>query len=144
MANGDDGYVDTGGGGSVWWKLRVSEGHQFGTTLDEHVDMARATGKAAYLLSGHDSYAEEGKVVDGAAGYYVVTIADASQARIVAAGNTLRVYLPVQEQAPALPDDERDIQHADGRVPQIRVRWGVRRLAAVGMTWAAFSKAINT
>jgi hypothetical protein len=139
MANGDDGYVDTGGGNSVWWKLRVSDGTNFDTALDAKIHTERKPGRAAYILSGQDTYA---KTAHEGSEYYVVTIPDASDVRIVVDGDALRLFLPVKERAPGqMPSDERDIDH--GRNPQIRIRWGVRQ-AISGMTWANFRKALSS
>jgi hypothetical protein len=142
MANGDDGYTNGGGGGSVWWELQVSEAERINhepppkVTGDKH--RKRRDGHGPFRLSGWDKFTHiladrpgtiDGDPADGhdqfedqGDGYFVITIDDASTIRRVEVeGNRLRLYVPVN--AP-LPLDPQGNPQRNQR--QVRLAWGLR------------------
>jgi len=128
MANGDDGYADVGGGGSVQWRLRVSEGPQVKPTPADGAHRTRSSGLTPWELSGRDSYAKAGDPpIEGGEECLTVTITDVNQIRgIQMANGALRLYVPVSTTKLSAPPDEPDLSHKDKWVPQIRLRWGMR------------------
>jgi hypothetical protein len=127
--NGDDGYVDGGGGGSVWWETSVSEGELYSTQLvNLNGHTARKDGHTAYRLRGYDSFTERknGKKADPRGdGYIVVTITDVNDIkRIEFVGSALRLFLPIDGRGRDEP-----------RVRQFSVRWGLRKVAQRVFNW---------
>lgn len=149
--NGDDGYSDHGGGGSTWWRLRVSEAtgivHESAVVASQGNHRTRKDGHSSFLFSGSDKFTEldparPDHMIGGARvsathpefvgqgkGYFVVTIDNATQIeRIEIQGETLRVYLPI-----VTPPGHQ-------RVRQVSLKWGLRVFGAgdgaPGM-WAA-------
>ena len=125
MANGDDGYVNGGGGGSVWWEVGISEAdfderevrgkfeHDGPDSKRTHETRQMKNGKVHYRLSGHDSFRESQAGADERA-YFEIVIGDVGQiADIVLDGETLKIYLPVEK----TPESK----------PQYSVRWGLHR-----------------
>lgn len=136
--NGDDGYADAGGGGSVWCDFHVSEVDR----EPEWDEVQQPGGSHRPRKKGHDAYAVKTGVVDKYTehrkgddvkghgplpddnhplikhqghGYFVLTVDNASQIqRIEIDGDTLRVYVPIVN-----PPD-----HQKAR--QVSLRWGLR------------------
>lgn len=151
--NGDDGYVDAGGGGSVWWELGVAEGQVPATELvdtNNGKHTPRKDNFAAYKVSGHDSFTQRkaGDIVNGkelqptdvpsdqAPAFFVVSIEDARKiSRIEVVGDTLRVYFPVNDPPDPLPANKRGPK-------QFSVRWGLRNLPTSSV-WAEFKAALT-
>lgn len=142
MANGDDGYVDGGGGGSVWWEVGVSEGKIINSKAPDYKELfpdnTRSPHRPAkgnhgmYTLSGHDSYRESTKT-DNEQGYFEITIVDATQiSRIAfdANGQTLRLYLPI----------------VDSETPekQFSVKWGLRQRIPSSLGWTQLKAALQS
>lgn len=159
--NGDDGYVDGGGGGSVWWELNVSEATNVNPALPQNLPAGhrpRKNGYRAYMISnGRDKYTEHqaGDQVGGSStplpandplitgqgsGYFVVIIDDAStiQRIEVDASNRMRIYVPVNQVPPGQNGPR-----------QASLRWGLRTVARVtapgqggALTWARLRQAL--
>ena len=122
--NGDDGYVDGGGGGSVWWEVAVSEGKLTSGTKGEFTEVCPddrfkphrppQANHGRYMLTGHDSFRER-TAKSEEIGYFEITIFDAPTIHRVEVdrnGRTLRIYVP--------------ILRADKDNPQYKVSWGLR------------------
>lgn len=152
MANGDDGYADAGGGGSVWCDFHVSEvgdepewddantgpGHRarkkdhkaYGvkTVVDKYTEHKVGDDVKGHgpLPAGHPLLTSQG------AGYFVLIVDKASQIeRIEIEGDTLRVYVPIK------PNEE--------HVRQVSLRWGLRvfdRGDALRDMWTALRAAL--
>lgn len=133
MANGDDGYVDGGGGGSVWWEMAVSEGQLYSTevvNLKGHPP--RKDGHTAYKLRGRDSYTEQPGPNPDPRGdaLIVVTIPDVQDiTRIEFVGNALRLYMPVAA--------------GINPVRQFSIRWGIRKVVQRAFNWANIRTALK-
>ncbi len=134
--NGDDGYVDGGGGGSVWWETGISEGQVYSAevvNLNGHT--RRKDGHTAYRLRGYDSFTErrdDGRPDPRGDGYIVVTITDVEDIRrIEFVGRALRLYLPIETR-------DRDAP----RLRQFSVRWGLRKVAQQLLDWAKVRAAL--
>ena len=138
--NGDDGYADAGGGGSVWYEFQVSETDTppaVGPAPGGRGHRPRKNTRAGYVVQrGKDTYAEHsaGDRVGGSpvglpaadpliafqgTGYLELIVDDATQIeRIeVGPGNSLRLFVKVAP--PAVIPGPR----------QASLRWGLRRIA---------------
>ena len=156
--NGDDGYADAGGGGSVWCDFHISE-TDIGPNWQQGVPNGaghrpRKVNHAAYKLTAAsiDKFTQhaagnnvQGKgplngndplIADQGEGYFVLTIDNAAQIqRIEIDGNTLRIYVPVVNPNPAPPPGQ--------KVRQVSLRWGLRASNALGNSiWAALRTAL--
>jgi hypothetical protein len=157
--NGDDGYVDGGGGGSVWWELHVSEATEVGPAqpIDESAGghRPRKNGYHSFLIrNGLDKFTEHkpGDQVGGGsaalgttdplitkqgAGYFVVIIDDATQIQRIEldANNRMRMYLPINA-----------VQPGQRGPRQASLRWGLRNAARVKgagpMAWGRLRQAL--
>ena len=136
--NGDDGYTNGGGGGSVWWEVAVSEGEletsekaKFNATCPDprfKPHKAAKPNHARYMVTGHDSFREE-KKEPNEAGYFEITIPDASQITHVELDvKTLRFFMPIDS--------------AHGKVEQYRVSWGMREKMAKNV-WGQLRAALK-
>ena len=124
--NGDDGYADGGGGGSVWWEVAVSEGRLSSETKGEftevcpdnrfHPHRPPQANHGRYMVTGHDSFRESSATSEDGSGYFEITVFDARtihRFELDPNGRTLRIYVPI----------------ADGKKddPQYKVAWGLRK-----------------
>lgn len=159
MANGDDGYADTGGGGSVWCDFHFSEVD----TAPEWREVSHAGNGHRPRKRDHDAHQLKVKVVDKytehkknddvkghgkltdvehpliknqGRGYFVMIIDNAAQIeRVELEGETLRIYLPIVDPVPAPPPGK--------RVRQASLRWGLRDPKLLGTSmWAALKTAL--
>jgi len=134
MSNGDDGYSNGGGGGSVWWEVEVSEGKFLNANKGDFTetcpDPKHTTKRPAlpnhgrFSVTGHDSFREASINPATEAGYFEITIFDPAQIcqiDVDPAFRTLKIYLPIST--------------GNKPVMQYSVKWGIRdKMACVG--WA--------
>lgn len=139
MANGDDGYAEAGGGGSVWCDFHVSEvatePKWEGVNYDGNDHRPRKVAHDAYRLrastpiidkctehkkdddvKGHGRLPDNHPLITGqGTGCFVIIVDTASQIERVEIDNdTLRIYLPI-------------VQPDAGTSPrQVSLRWGLR------------------
>ena len=154
--NGDDGYVDAGGGGSVWCEFHISEtsdvpglapvtpgpghrprkdGHQgYLTTTDGKLIVDKYTEhKPGDLIGGQPLPPNHPHIVNQGEGFFVLTIDNARQLeRIeITPDDTVRLYVRIDNNAPFA-------EH----VRQVGLRWGLRRNITAGLSWAAVKQAL--
>ena len=164
MANGDDGYADTGGGGSVWCDFQISEvdidkgpepklkvfqadgsGHRPRKKKHEayRLAMSHVMDKFTELkggdkIKGRDEPLEDGDdlITKQGKGYFVLIVDKATQIeRVEIEGETLRIYLPIVNPVPAPPPGK--------RVRQASLRWGLRDPKLLGNSmWASLKAAL--
>lgn len=159
MANGDDGYSDAGGGGSVWCDFHVSEvdveptwraataadGHHRDRKVDHNGYRPKAVivdkyteHKTGDTVTGHGELKDptHALLANQGAGYFVMVIDNATQIeRVEVDGDTLRIYLPVVNPKPAPPPGQ--------RVRQVSMRWGLRKSEKLGTKiWANLKNAL--
>ena len=147
--NGDDGYTNGGGGGSVLWEFHVSE-----VNADLHLEerihppdhRPRKSGYKAWHANGVDTYTEHTKgdtvgevtltgeedlVTGQGSGYFVLVIDDAREIKRIeieppreGGAQRIRIYVPVAK--------------AKGR--QVSLRWGLRRAVGDAVSWGKMVK----
>src|SRR5687767_10550042 len=138
--NGDDGYTNGGGGGSVWCEFHVSESAE--RPSRKQVDhpaghRPRKEDHEGWVIRAHDKYTKHraNDEIKGMSGklpgnhplitqqgedYFVLIVDDARQIhRVEVDGNSLRIYVPIiDSKLPA------------GQQPrQVSLRWGLRVFA---------------
>lgn len=156
--NGDDGYSDAGGGGSVWCDFHISEvdvepkwqqaapGSNHRPRKEDH-DAYRARAVIVDKYTEHkagDKVKGHGKLPDAShplikgqgSGYFVMIVDNATQIeRIEIENDTLRIYLPIVNPVQAPPPGQ--------RVRQVSMRWGLRKSAALGTSiWTQLKKSL--
>jgi hypothetical protein len=140
--NGDDGYVDGGGGGSVWWEVAVSEGRLRSETKGEFTEVCPdnrfnphrppQANHGRYMVTGHDSFRESSARPEDGIGYFEITIFDARtihRFELDQNGRTLRIYVPIAD--------------ANKDQPQYKVSWGLRR-EMVPLSWDRLKAALES
>jgi hypothetical protein len=112
MANGDDGFSEVGGGGSVVWQVEVKNGNMVRTNLRKKTEKV----PWGYVAFDHDDV--DGKPLSGR--YFHVQILQPKDGEKVLVGydantGSFNLYVPID-----------DSEHAPQNPRQIRVMWAVK------------------